>query len=239
MAVWNPWRGCHRCSEGCKYCYIHKGDAKRGVDTEIIEKNKNFYAPTLKYVRGEKAGQYKMPGDQIVYVCFQSDFLIEEADEWRTDCWKIMKERSDLQFLFLTKRIDRFEKCIPDDWGGGYENVIVGCTVCNQKEVDYKLGIFDRLPIKHKDIILQPMLEQVDISAHLDGIDLVEVGGESDRNARTLDYDWVLDVRRQCIDAGVKFAFRQCGSRFVKDGVMYKLNPYQLMEQAKKANINT
>ncbi|MBS5243165.1 MAG: DUF5131 family protein [Hungatella hathewayi] len=21
MAVWNPWRGCHRHSEGCKYCY--------------------------------------------------------------------------------------------------------------------------------------------------------------------------------------------------------------------------
>lgn len=26
MAMWNPWRGCQRYSEGCKYCYIHKGD---------------------------------------------------------------------------------------------------------------------------------------------------------------------------------------------------------------------
>ncbi|MDE7113024.1 MAG: phage Gp37/Gp68 family protein, partial [Acetatifactor sp.] len=25
MAMWNPWRGCHRYSEGCKYCYIHNG----------------------------------------------------------------------------------------------------------------------------------------------------------------------------------------------------------------------
>ena len=25
MAMWNPWKGCHRCSDGCKYCYIHKG----------------------------------------------------------------------------------------------------------------------------------------------------------------------------------------------------------------------
>lgn len=30
MAMWNPWRGCHKHSEGCKYCYIHKGDFKRG-----------------------------------------------------------------------------------------------------------------------------------------------------------------------------------------------------------------
>ncbi len=29
MAMWNPWRGCHKYSEGCKYCYIHKGDTKK------------------------------------------------------------------------------------------------------------------------------------------------------------------------------------------------------------------
>lgn len=28
MAMWNPWRGCKKCSDGCKYCYIHKGDKK-------------------------------------------------------------------------------------------------------------------------------------------------------------------------------------------------------------------
>jgi protein gp37 len=22
MAMWNPWRGCHRRSEGCKYCML-------------------------------------------------------------------------------------------------------------------------------------------------------------------------------------------------------------------------
>lgn len=39
MAMWNPWCGCRKCSEGCLYCYIHKGDAKRGVNTsEIVKK---------------------------------------------------------------------------------------------------------------------------------------------------------------------------------------------------------
>ena len=60
MSVWNPWRGCHKYSEGCKFCYIHKGDAKRGVDTGQIEKTRQFRAPVEKYVRGAKAGQYKM-----------------------------------------------------------------------------------------------------------------------------------------------------------------------------------
>ena len=38
MAMWNPWKGCKKCSDGCRYCYIYKGNAKRGVDTSIIEK---------------------------------------------------------------------------------------------------------------------------------------------------------------------------------------------------------
>ena len=38
MARWDPWRGCHRYSEGCKFCYIHKGDARRGVDTNLVTK---------------------------------------------------------------------------------------------------------------------------------------------------------------------------------------------------------
>jgi len=43
MAMWNPWRGCRKCSDGCLHCYIHKGDAKRGVNTSEIVKTKDFY----------------------------------------------------------------------------------------------------------------------------------------------------------------------------------------------------
>lgn len=56
MAVWNPWRGCRRCSEGCKFCYIHKGDRKRGINTEEIIKSDKFEAPVAK----NKKGEYKM-----------------------------------------------------------------------------------------------------------------------------------------------------------------------------------
>lgn len=42
---WNPWRGCRKCSTGCLHCYIHKGDAKRGVETSIIKKTEQFYRP--------------------------------------------------------------------------------------------------------------------------------------------------------------------------------------------------
>lgn len=233
MSMWNPWRGCKKCSDGCKFCYIHKGDAKRGINTNEIIKTKDFNKPLEKL----KNGNYKMkPG--LVYLCFSTDFLIEEADLWRNECWNMIKQRPDLIFLFLTKRIDRFEKCIPEDWKDGYDNVIVCCTIENQKNADYKLSIFKKLPIKHKCITAQPLLEKIDIEKYLDDIELVVVGGESDYNARPLNYDWVIDIREQCVRKKVDFEFRQCGTHFIKDGKLYNLQVKDLTKQAKQANIN-
>lgn len=233
MAMWNPWRGCKKCSDGCLYCYIHKGDFKKGINTNEIIKTKDFNKPVEKL----QNGNYKMkPG--IVYLCFSTDFLIEEADGWRNDCWKMIKQRQDCTFLFLTKRIDRFIKCIPEDWKNGYDNVVVGCTIENQKNADYKLSIFSKLPIKHKYITAQPLLDKIEIEKYLDNIELVVVGGESDRNARPLNYEWVLNIREQCIRKNVNFEFRQCGTHFIKDKIEYKLQTKDLCKQAKLANIN-
>lgn len=231
--MWNPWKGCKKCSNGCLHCYIHKGDAKRGIDTAKIVKTKDFEKPIKK----NKNGDYTMKSG-IVYMCFSTDFLIEEADEWRNDCWKMIKERQDCTFLFLTKRIERFMKCIPDDWGDGYDNVVVCFTVENQINADKKLSAFKDLPIKHKCITAQPLIERIDISKYLNDIELVVVGGESDINARPLNYDWVLDIREQCIKENVNFEFRQCGTHFIKDGKHYKLQTKELCSQARKSNIN-
>lgn len=234
MAIWNPWRGCHKYSEGCMHCYIHKGDSRRDVDTGLVQRTDKFYAPLEK----KKSGEFKMKSGQLVYLCFTSDFLVEDADEWRPECWEIIRQRSDLHFLFLTKRIERFKQCIPPDWGDGYDNVTVGCTVENQAMADYRLKIFAELPIKHKNIICQPLLERIDIQKYLPGNELVVVGGESDRNARPLDYDWVLFLRQQCVRSQVHFEFRQCGTHFIKDGRTYTLAVKDLCSQARKADIN-
>ncbi len=234
MAMWNPWRGCRKYSEGCKYCYIHKGDLRRGIDTNEIVKTDKFYAPVAK----NKTGDYKMKPNQTVYLCFSTDFLIEDADWWRGECWQMMKERADLHFIFLTKRIERFMDCIPADWGDGYENVTVGCTVENQKQADYRLSLFRDLPVRHKNIICQPLIGEVNLSSYLRGVELVVAGGESDKNARPLDYDWVLKIREQCVGANVHFQFRQCGTHFIKDGKMYTLAVRDLCSQARKAGID-
>lgn len=233
MAMWDPWRGCKKCSEGCLHCYIHKGDAKRGIDTGNIVKTADFDKPLRLLPNGSPRLK---PG--MVYTCFSTDFLLEEADPWRADCWRMMKSRPDCTFLFLTKRIHRLPSRLPPDWGDGYDNVVIGCTVENQTNADARLQLFHSLPIKHKCITAQPLLEPLQLEPYLDGIELVVVGGESDRNARALNYDWVLDIRSQCIRREVCFEFRQCGTHFIKDGKAYHLPTKLLCSQAKKANIN-
>lgn len=233
MGMWNLWRGCRRVSEGCKYCFIHEGDKKRAVDTSKIEKTAQFDAPIKKTKNG-----YKMKGGQLVFVCFSSDFLIEEADSWRAECWQMIKERSDLHFMFLTKRIERLMDCVPEDWGDGYDNVTIGVSVENQVRADQRLSLLQALPIKHKKIACQPLIEEISIAEYLTDIESVVAGGEYHKNARPLNYEWILKLREEAISQGVAFEFRQCGTHFIKDQQEYQLSYRQLFSQAKKAGIN-
>lgn len=43
---------------------------------------------------------------------------------------------------------------------------------------------------------------------------------------------------KQCVAHSVSFGFRQCGTNFVKDGRVYRLQTKNLCSQARKAGIN-
>ena len=228
--TWNPWHGCTKYSEGCRHCYVYRQDEMFGRDSRECRKTNDFNLPIKK----DRKGNYKIPSGSLFMTCFSSDFLLSDADAWRDECIKMMRERSDCMFYFFTKRIERLNFEVPD-------NVIVGCTCENQKMADYRLPIFKKLDIKYKTIILAPMLERMDISKYLgDDIYEVNVSGESGSNpgVRILNYDWVLDIRNQCIKANVNFGFHQTGARFIKDGKEYRIERKYQIEQAKKANID-
>lgn len=233
--LWNLWHGCHKYSEGCKFCYVHRGDERYGRDQSIIYKTKQFDLPIQK----NKKGDYKIPSGEQIYLCFTSDFLLEEADEWRKEAWKMIEERTDLHFLFITKRIERFFVSLPENWGKGYNHVTVCCTCENQKQVDLRLPIFKSLPIKHKVFIHEPLLEKIYILPYLDdSIEQVVVGGESGIEARICDFDWINSIRDQCLSKNVSFHFKQTGSHFVKNGKLYYVPRKEQHRQAKKAAIN-
>ena len=237
MAIWNPWHGCRKVSPGCRNCYVYRRDAEFGKDSSIVTKTSTFDLP----LKRDRRKAYKLqPEDGPVYTCMTSDFFIREADEWRPEIWKMIRAREDLNFVIITKRIERFMECIPPDWGRGYENVTVCCTCENQEMADRRLPVFLEMPVRHKETIHEPMLGEIHIEKYLASgqIEHVTCGGESGDGARLLDYNWVLSVREQCIAAGVSFYFKQTGAVFQKDGKIYRIARKDQMTQARKAGID-
>ena len=235
MTDWNPWHGCHKFSPGCLHCYVYRTDSAHGKDSSVVTRTAAFGLPVQK----NRAGEYKVPAGEFVWTCFTSDFFVEDSDPWRPEAWRMIRQRGDLTFFIITKRIHRFLDCIPPDWGDGYENVQICCTAENQACADRRLPLFRQLPIRHKSIICEPLLEYIDLSPYLGPwVRQVVVGGESGPQARLCRFEWVKALQRQCAASGVPFCFRQTGAQFEKDGKVYRvLRKYQ-HDQARKAGLN-
>lgn len=230
--LWNPWHGCHKISAGCLNCYVYRIDSRIGRDPSTVVKTKSFNAP----LRRNKSGDFCMSSGKI-YTCFSSDFLIEEADQWRADAWRIMRERSSQNFIFITKRIHRLKDCLPDDWGCGYPNVSIACTMENQEMADFRMPIFLEAPIRHKFIVCEPLLSHIDFRGKLNNSAIEEIiaGGESGPDARICDFDWIKSIRLQCLESKVNFHFKQTGANFKKDGRIYKIPRNIQAKQARKS----
>lgn len=235
--VWNPWHGCHKLSEGCLNCYVYRIDGKFERNSSDVTLNADYDLP----IRKKRSGEWAVPPGETVYTCLSSDFFIENADDWRPGAWEYMKMRPDLQFVIITKRIVRFGIGLPDDWGSGYDNVTICCTCENARRASERLPFFLKFPIKHRQIICEPMLEYVDFSRWLSTgkVEEISVGGESGDNARVCDYEWVEKTAMDARRAEVRFRYHQTGSKLLKNGRTFEI-PRNLQEsQARKAGLDT
>ena len=239
MPMWNPWHGCTKISPGCARCYVYRRDANYDKDASIVMKTSSFNLPLKK----NRQKHYNLlPENGVVFTCFTSDFFHPDADIWRPEAWKMMRIRSDLQFYFITKRPDRFYYGLPTDWGNGYDNVTICCTCENQNMADQRLPIFLELPIRHKEIIHEPMLGPINIEPYLSQyashIEGVSCGGESGNDARVLDFAWVQNTHDQCVRYRVPFSFHQIGYHFKMNGRLYTITRKHQHTQAKKAGLD-
>ncbi len=231
--LWNPWHGCHKCSPGCMNCYVYFLDSFRGKNSgEVVRNKTNFNLPLKK----NRQGEYKIPAGATLGTCFTSDFFIAEADAWRGEAWDIIRRRRDVYFLIPTKRIERFSECVPEDWGGGWDNVVIAVSCENQAMADKRLPFLLNARIRHRLVFASPILEYVNMGEYLKSglIEQVSVGGESYENARTCDFDWVRRIYEDCLRYNVAFDFHQTGSNFVKDGKRYRIKHRDEYSQAKK-----
>lgn len=236
MPIWNPWHGCHRISPGCQNCYVYRRDGQFGKDASTVTRTNAFDLP----IQRNRQGIFKLQTAETIYTCMTSDFFVEEADSWRADTWAMIQARPDLHFSIITKRIGRFPVALPEDWGDGYKNVSILCTCEDQQRADERLPVFLNLPICRREIIAEPLLGPLDLEPYLASgkIETVTCGGESGERARLCHYDWILEIRRQCVQHGVRFRFKQTGAKFCKDGKEYRIERRLQQPQARRAGID-
>lgn len=236
--IWNPWHGCVKCSEGCQHCYMYFMDRLRDKDgADIYKTRTGFTYPLQKH----RDGSYKVQSGELIRVCMASDFFLEEADAWRADAWKIIRQRPDVRFFLLTKRPRRVARCLPEDWGDGWENVMLNVTCENQARADERIPILKALPFRHKGIMCAPFIGAVSIERYLgDGvIEQVICGGENYGGARPCHFDWVRQLRAECVRHNITFCFIETGTVFVKDGKRYTLPKKAVQsEMAWKSGMN-
>lgn len=227
-STWNPWMGCHKVSQGCKFCYMFREQERYGNDPNLVRRSKTKFAEPLKWTDPRR-----------IFTCSWSDWFIEEADEWRAEAWDIIRRTPQHTYQILTKRPGRIIANLPVDWGIGYPNVWLGVTAEDQANADKRISQLLQIPAAVRFISIEPMIEPVDmrdfqpfrskiysgykkVRGILAGhIDWLICGCESGHNARPMNIDWARDLRDQCVAAGVPFFLKQ----MVVDGKLTK-EPY-------------
>ena len=89
-------------------------------------------------------------------------------------------------------------------------NVWIGTSVSNQHDVDFRLPHLFAVPAAHRWVSVEPMKGPIDMwSGKLNFPDAVILGGMSGKDATPLDFNWVREVRDQCLAAASPFCFKQ------------------------------
>ena len=145
-------------------------------------------------------------------------FDVEAPKGKREDLYKLVKDTPNLDWLFLTKRIENAEEMLPKDWGDGYPNVWMGCTTEDQKSADERIPILGKIPAVVRWLSIEPQIEFIDFSKwmHEDPFfDWMVFGGESG-SSRPFDPDWVKPSLEVAGKNGISVFVKQMGSVYAK-----------------------
>lgn len=203
-ATWNPLTGCNKISPGCKFCYAER---LAGRLQAMGQRNyRNGFELTLQPHMLELPLKWKKP--QMIFANSMSDlFHIDVSLDYIKQVFDVMRRAHWHTFQVLTKRADRLEALSSQlPWP---RNVWMGVSVENEKYTS-RIDHLRRTHAKTKFLSLEPLLGPLP-GLNFTGIDWAIVGGESGPGARPMEETWIMDIRDQCVAAGVAFFFKQWG----------------------------
>lgn len=200
----NPWIGCRKISPGCQNCYAETLN-KRMKWTEwgagklrTRTAPSNWAKPVQWNAKAAEAGVRPR-----VFCASLADWLDDEVPgQWRDDLIALVRETPQLDWLLLTKRIER---------AVGIElpaNVWLGVSAENQEMWDRRVPVLLSIPATVRFVSAEPLLGAIDMNGLYP--EWLIVGGESGPRSRPMDESWVGDLQRQCRNR-TAFFFKQWG----------------------------
>jgi protein gp37 len=135
----------------------------------------------------------------------------------RPEVFALIRNTPNLDWQLLTKRPQNIARFLPDDWGDGYNNVWLGCTIEDNRFVS-RAAYLTAVPAICRFVSYEPALGPLD-KLPLEGIAWVIYGGESGPGFRPHDVQWARDMRDRCAAAGVAFFYKQSPARRPGQGI--------------------
>ncbi|WP_394908950.1 DUF5131 family protein [uncultured Helicobacter sp.] len=236
--TWNVITGCTQVSPACQNCYAKaltkrlQGMAKKGCKG------------AEKYIKGWDEVEFhtdmlghifnfnKYHSGHKVFVNSMSDTFHDKVSYSHLKMlFNVMGARKDITFQVLTKREMRMYAFLTEHTELLTPNICVGVTAENQAMVDKRVDwlVYMKTEVKrfaNKDIKIfvscEPLLEYLDLSAYINELDWVILGGErANKKGRVMEFEWVKSLYEQCKEASTPFFFKQWGDceKIVKDSL--------------------
>jgi protein gp37 len=170
--TFNPWIGCAKVSEACKYCYAEvetfprvqrgRGLELWGADAARHTTSDGYWRKPLAWAR-----EARDAGVRARVFCASMADVFEDRrdlDGLRYKLFSLIEQTQSMDWLLLTKRPERVRDLVPVTWRWGWpDNVWLGVTAENQARVDERVPLLLSTGARVKFLSCEPLLEDVKI----------------------------------------------------------------------------
>lgn len=211
-ASFNPWWGCTKVSDGCKFCYADTLSRRYGHDIWGPKAERRFFGTKhwqepLKWNRdAEQEGQRRRVFCASMADVFEQHMLPEvsgKQHEARCVLWETIERTPWLDWLLLTKRPEHIRDMVPVRWlHEPPHNVWYGTSTENQEYADTRIPELLRVPAVVRFLSCEPLLGPVTLRSTPEGQRATTVRTWLEYNQRVQDgtfnpatysrIDWVI-----------------------------------------------